>query len=278
LGSTVWRTRSWIAKFLPRARDAPRSPNLIHHFRSTMTKGGTSIRATVAALVICLATARPAAGQVITGRVVDAATGTPVARARVTAYGGDGAARRTVTGADGRFSFSLRGSGSYTVEVTRRGYDDTRTDTMSLDPADTVDVVVRMPAAAVRLQPLTVTARRRPLEVVGVFRQATLADSSARGPVRATGRSRSIAVKGIVPTPTACYRLAGAADRVGSIVTLNVEARPSGDYCPELPDAFTYDVRVRGLPPGSYTLRVLHTYRNAVWEPTMAMDTAVTVR
>jgi hypothetical protein len=37
-------------------------------------------------------------------------------------------------------------------------------------------------------------------------------------------------------------------------------------------------VTVRGLPPGSYTFRVLHSYRDEAWEPTMALDTTVTVR
>ena len=74
--------------------------------------------------------------------------------------------------------------------------------------------------------------------------------------------------------------MAGAADRIGFVVTLNIQARPAGEACP--PDtigASTYKVMPRRLPLGPYTLRVLHTYHDAVWQTRVAMDTSgVTVR
>ena len=130
----------------------------------------------------------------------------------------------------------------------------------------------------VPLKPLEVRSRRLPLAVTGAFLQAVDRNAALAAPVRASGRRRGIQVQGAMPTPSGCYRLSGAADRSLQLVILNIQARPTGEPCPADagPEAFTYRVKVR-LPRGSYTLRVLHTYRYGRWEPRMALDTTVTV-
>ncbi|HEV7590952.1 MAG TPA: carboxypeptidase-like regulatory domain-containing protein [Longimicrobium sp.] len=242
-----------------------------------LRRSSVALAAVVAAF--CVRSPGSACAQVIAGRVIDAASGSGVPQARVAVIGSDRrAARRAVTGDDGRFSIALPGGGSYRVEVARGGYADARTRPVWLGPNDTVSVDVRISSVAHRLAPLTATGRRRPLEVRGVFREKRDTTSGPAAPTTANGRARRIEAKGTFPTPSSCYRLAGAADRLGSVVTLNVEARSNGDLCPGPTGTFTYSVAVRGLPPGSYTFRVLHSYRDAEREPAVALDTTVTVR
>jgi hypothetical protein len=133
-------------------------------------------------------------------------------------------------------------------------------------------------ANAVPLKPVEATARRRVLPVSGKFRPATDSALLAAGlRTRVAGRWLSVTLEGMLPTPSPCYRLAGAADRTGQAVTINVEARPNGDLCSPAPTAFRYRLRVP-LPAGSYTLRVLHSYRHGAYPASVALDTAVTVR
>lgn len=134
-------------------------------------------------------------------------------------------------------------------------------------------------AHAVELRPLEATAPRRVLEVRGAFRPVRDSTLLARGtPTTAAGGWLSVSAHGFVPVPSPCYRLAGAADRQGSVITLNVEARPNGDLCPARPSAFTYSVRMPDLTPGTYTFRVLHTYRDRALTSIVALDTTVTVQ
>jgi hypothetical protein len=240
----------------------------------------TKLLAAAAVLAVCCARLpAAAAGQVVAGRVVDAESGSGVPGARVAVVGSDRRdARRVVTGDDGRFSIALRGGGSYRVEVARGGYADARTRPLAVGPNDTASVEVRIASVARRLDPLTATGRRRPLEVRGVFREKRDTTSGPAAPPTANGRSGRIEAKGTFPTPSPCYRLAGAADRLQSVITLNVEARSNGDLCPGPTGTFTYSVAVRGLPPGSYTFRVVHSYRDAEREPAVALDTTVAVR
>jgi hypothetical protein len=235
--------------------------------------------ASAAAVLLCFCLGLPgrAAGQVVAGRVIDAASDSGVAQARVSVTGAYGDTRRTTTAADGRFSVGLRAAGPVRVLVTREGYEETRAGPLTVDPLDTARVDVRLTPRAISLRPVVASRRPRRVDVTGVFRQVTPADSAVRETASAPGR-RSIVVEGALPTPSACYRLAGAADRIGNVVTLNVQARPTGDPCPDAPDALTYKMTARGLPPGSYTLRVLHTYRGDVWPPSLALDTTVAVR
>jgi hypothetical protein len=231
----------------------------------------------LAALVILLALVPgPAAGQVIRGRVIDAQSGAGVPLARVVVSGVDRRfTRRMFTAPDGRFSFPLRREGAFRVQVTRAGYAQTRTQSLRVGPDDTVNVDVRMSAAPHRLEPVTVSARPRRLRVVGVFGETA---DSVVAPVRASGRSRSVWAGGMFITPHPCYRLSGNADRRGQIVTLTVQARAMRGPCDRMGGAFSYDVLVRRMPPGTYTFRVLHAYQDDVAEPTVALETTVTVR
>lgn len=236
----------------------------------------TLIRSAVAALaVVFILVPGSAAGQVIRGRVIDAQSGAGVPLARVVVTGVDQRfTRRMFTAADGRFAFPLRRGGSFRVQATRAGYE-TRTRAVTVGPNETVEVEVRVPAAAHRLDPVTVTGRPRPLRVTGVFNEISEFPYTR---VSATGERRALGAQGWFPTPNFCYHLSGNADRAGSIITLTVQARATSEVCDAGTGSFFYKVRVRRLPPGVYTFRVLHAFENDVAEPAMVLDTTVTVR
>ena len=235
------------------------------------------MRAIVTALI--LASASPAAAQAIAGRVTDDVSGEGVARARVTVVGEDGGeSRRTLTADDGRFTLAVRG-GRYRVQVARTGYRDTRSDAVTAGPGDTARVTLRVAPAPRRLPGITATARPRRPPVAGVYTSVVPTDSLLSLPIRAEGGSGRVIVRGQMATPTPCYHLTGAAERVGSVLTLAVQARPTDEGC--LPDAIgasTYKVTLGRIPAGTYTLRVVHAYRDDAWRPRVVLDTPVTVQ
>jgi hypothetical protein len=234
------------------------------------------MRAAAAALVLLFILAPgSAAGQVIRGRVVDAQSGAGVPLARVVVTGVDHRfTRRMFTAADGRFAFPLRRDGSFRVQVTRAGYE-TRLRSVTVGRDEAVEVEVRVPPTAHRLDPVTVTGRPRSLRVTGVFNEISEFPYTR---VSATGQRRALGAQGWFPTPNFCYHLSGNADRAGSLITLTVQARATSEVCDAGTGSFFYKVRVRRLPPGLYTFRVLHAFENDVGAPAMVLDTTVTVR
>lgn len=233
-----------------------------------------------AMVAICIAAPVSAHAQVIVGRVVDAATGGGVPRARVVVAGVDHReTQRTLTGDDGRFTFVVRGGGSYRVRVARTGYQDAATRALEVGPADTVPVTVRVTAEPRRLDPVVASTRPRRLPLAGVYRQTDPTDSVLAIPVTAEGGAHGVVVRGAMVTPSNCWTLGGAADRIGPLITLNVHARLTAPGCPpDATGASTYKVTLRRIPPGTYVVRVLHTYRGDELPRSLALDTTVTVR
>jgi hypothetical protein len=229
------------------------------------------------AVAAALFAARPAFAQVIAGRVVDDASGGPVPLARVTAIGEDrNGSRRTVTADDGRFALVVRG-GRYRVRVARTGFASATSDVIAVGPGDTARVTVRIDPAPRRLAGITASARPRRPRIVGVYTTLVPTAELLALPIRVESGSRLLVIRGQMATPTPCYHLAGSVERTGFALTLAVQARPNGETCaPGAIGASSYKISVR-LPPGAYTLRVLHTYRDDALPPSMALDTTVTV-
>jgi hypothetical protein len=109
------------------------------------------------------ALALPADAQTLAGRVVDAGSAQAVPQVQVTATNEDGrAAGRVLTDTEGRFTLPLRNAGTYRLSAERAGYQATLTQAVDVGPRDTVEVEVRLSSEALRVEPLTVTARRQP--------------------------------------------------------------------------------------------------------------------
>ncbi len=236
------------------------------------------IAARAALLVLACAFASGAEAQTIIGRVVDAGSGAAVPQAQVVATGGEPlSARTTRTDADGRFSLAL-GGGAYRLEVTRIGYRNARPRTLNVGAGETVRVAVPLSPVALSLEPVSATARPRRMRVEGFFEQLRPESTILLRPASARGGWGAVQVFGTFPTPSACYQLAAAAHREKSVLTLVVQGRPEGEACMDTGGLFSYKATVRGVRRGTHTLRIVHAYRDDVWESALALDTTVSVR
>jgi hypothetical protein len=131
-----------------------------------------------ASLLVALLAAAPLGAQsMIKGRVLDAASGEPVASASVRAFESTGRLiGRTHSEADGTFSIAMRVPGGVVLTAERTGYTLTRTAEMPVALRETVEVELRLSSAAVAVEPLRVTARvqppfRRNLELNGFYQR-----------------------------------------------------------------------------------------------------------
>jgi outer membrane receptor for ferrienterochelin and colicins len=121
------------------------------------------LRSTFAAVLLLMLSAWPAAAQGggISGSVVDAGTGTPLAGARVEAVDAGGQVRAT-TSTDARGAFHLAVQpGSYTVVVTGSGFEARRLPAEVGEGRPAV-ISARIYSSAVRLDPMVVSASKRP--------------------------------------------------------------------------------------------------------------------
>jgi hypothetical protein len=133
--------------------------------------------------------------------------------------------------------------------------------------SDAGPVVPSEGSAPVSAQP-TVELTARPLQ----------GGDDGGGRVTAQGGAGTVAVQGALSTPNPCYTLHGTVRRDGSNVTLTVEARAPREGCIQSIGAFAYDATVRGLPAGTYSFRVVHTYPGTGWESRGPLEMPVTVR
>jgi len=112
---------------------------------------------------LLLTLAAPAAAQVLRGRVLDAANDQPVSQARISVLNAENrVAARASAGTNGEFSVTLRGPGTVRLRVERTGYQPSLTQTVQVAALETLQVDVRMAVEALRVEPLTVTARIPP--------------------------------------------------------------------------------------------------------------------
>ena len=121
----------------------------------------TTTRACAAlSLAIFFATFHSAAAQqgTIAGTVIDAETGAPVTQAAVQLVGQDVSA--VATGESGAFGVTVP-AGTYSIVVTRIGYETSRVDGVGVGAGEATTVTVELRSRALVLNPLVVTASRR---------------------------------------------------------------------------------------------------------------------
>jgi hypothetical protein len=133
------------------------------------------MRTLLAAAAAAALTAAPAAAQVVRGRVLtvdgDAAVGGAMVRL-VPEQGADSAVDRADT--LGRFRLEAPGAGAYRVVAERLGFRDAVSREFQLDETDSLEVLVRLSADTVVLNPVQVvaTSRGRPARIEGFYRRA----------------------------------------------------------------------------------------------------------
>jgi hypothetical protein len=95
----------------------------------------------------------------------------------------------------------------------------------------------------------------------------------------ADGGSGTVVVRGRATTPNPCHRLAGSVSRSSGTVTLRVSATVDPEVmCIASIGEIPYTATIRGLPAGSYDLRVEHVYPNTGWDTAQVLQARVTVR
>jgi hypothetical protein len=106
----------------------------------------------------------PAAAQVVSGRLIDDATGEAVAGAQIALLGDDDRpAAGAISSDDGSFLLRADDHGWYRLRGQRLGYATTTSAPLDLVENDSLEVEFRLAAEAIPLAPLTVVARgRRP--------------------------------------------------------------------------------------------------------------------
>lgn len=88
-----------------------------------------------------------------------------------------------------------------------------------------------------------------------------------------------IDVRGTLSAPTPCHRLDGEATADGAEVVLRVSATPDPEaMCAQMIASLGYAARIRGVAPGTYSLRVVHAYPGIGWDEHTALETQVAVR
>lgn len=109
-----------------------------------------------AALLLAAALSTPTSAQSLRGRLVDDASGAPVAQARVVVLDiRTRPVQRALTDENGAFSVSLAAMGRYMIRASRVGYQTVSTPPLDVLTTDDVDVEVRIATGAVPLAPLT---------------------------------------------------------------------------------------------------------------------------
>lgn len=95
---------------------------------------------------------------------------------------------------------------------------------------------------------------------------------------RVTGGAGRITVEGRLSAPDPCRKVTGALEGSGTDLTLRVSVAATEGVCAQMIAAFGYTGALTRLPPGTYRLRVVHTYPGTGWETRTVADERVTVR
>lgn len=120
-------------------------------------------RTLLAAALLALASAAPAAAQTIRGKVIDAASSAAIPEATVAVLDArDRTIARMRTVEDGWFELQVREPGTYRLRVQRIGYTTTTSQPLDLGYREVVTVDMKISNTELALEPLTVTARRQP--------------------------------------------------------------------------------------------------------------------
>lgn len=115
-------------------------------------------------VLVCLLSVAEARAQTLSGRVLDADTGLPIAGAALQLVSTDGELTpfERISGEGGGFVFGEVPAGRYRLKGERLGYRETVSPFVAIEAGDTVAFEFRMATEAFLLEPLTVTASARP--------------------------------------------------------------------------------------------------------------------
>jgi hypothetical protein len=116
----------------------------------------------LAALLLALAAAVRADAQVLYGRVVDAADGSPVAAAQVLALDASGTVASAVSGRDGRYELALPSAGAGRLQVSRFGFRTGISPVLQVGEGERMGADLSLRPEAVRLEGVEARSRATP--------------------------------------------------------------------------------------------------------------------
>lgn len=87
-----------------------------------------------------------------------------------------------------------------------------------------------------------------------------------------------IAIRATLTGPDPCRSLTGQLEQSNRDLTLRVAIEPTGGPCILVIGRFAYDAAIEGLPSGTYSLRVVHTYPSTGWPTTTVLNQTVAVQ
>ncbi len=96
--------------------------------------------------------------------------------------------------------------------------------------------------------------------------------------VQVTGESGRIVVNAKLAAPDPCQELSADLQGRGSGLTLRVAIARNSPACVAALGHFEYDAVIGELAPGTYRLRVVHTYPETGWPTVTALDRTVQVQ
>jgi len=128
----------------------------------------------LAALTFCAGATLPLSGQIVHGRLVDAGSGAPVAAARIRIVQQGTAADSALTDTAGAFIVRGKDGEKFRLSAERVGYAESVSGEVDAAENDSVEVLFRIAADAVVLEPLEVVAtiRRRGPWLDAFYRRA----------------------------------------------------------------------------------------------------------
>jgi hypothetical protein len=128
----------------------------------------------LAALTLCAGASLPLGAQVVHGRLVDAGSGAPVATARIRILQQGAAADSALTDTAGAFVVRGKDGEKFRLTAERVGYAESVSGEVDVAENDSVEVLFRIAADAVVLEPLEVVAtiRRRGPWLEAFYRRA----------------------------------------------------------------------------------------------------------
>src|SRR5262245_49315323 len=111
--------------------------------------------------VLLIGSAAPVSGQAFAGRILDDASGSPVASATIGLLDESGKpVLEVLADSAGRFRVVATRPGSYSLRVSALGYQSSQTQQVRLDARIELRVELRLNVSAVPVEPLRVIARR----------------------------------------------------------------------------------------------------------------------
>jgi hypothetical protein len=119
-----------------------------------------------------LVSLQPLAAQVVSGQLLEAETGEPLAGGTIALYTSEGVRlQATSTDSVGEFAMAAARAGTFLVHAERVGYGRVASPLLRLETQDTLHIEVRLSARTVVLDPVVVIARHRRSPVLSEFHE-----------------------------------------------------------------------------------------------------------